>query len=320
MPRALVSVIVPCFNGEKYLAEAIQSALDQTYRPIEIIVVDDASTDRSAEIAASFGPPVRVIRNERNMERSWSRNRAVRESAGEWLAFLDADDLWLPEKLERQIAFAANNPDCGMVFSKACCFSDAGGVRRSLDVMGGKHSGERLDRLLVRMNFIPILTVLLRRRCFDAVEGFDDSTRWVQGCEDYDLWLQVANRFPVGFVDEVIALYRIHPGQTTGSARRMAITAARVRWRHMRRHPEVLQQKTREEIWEDRFLGLEAELLNARAAGRVRDALWLGTLMLCHPAMFCHPEWHLKWLSKLGRVVARRCGLNLDRSRSSAPR
>lgn len=106
----MVSVVIPCYNGAKYLRETIQSALAQTHPPLEILVIDDGSTDDSAAIAELFGPPVRVIR-QTNQGESVARNRGIDEAQGDWIAFLDADDLWLPEKLETQLAHQSTDSD-----------------------------------------------------------------------------------------------------------------------------------------------------------------------------------------------------------------
>ncbi|QDT34640.1 glycosyltransferase family 2 protein [Thalassoglobus polymorphus] len=103
MTKPEVSVVIPCYNGSPFLRETLDSAINQTHRPLEIIVIDDGSTDDSAAIAESFGAPVRVIRQE-NQGESVARNRGIDEAKGEWIAFLDADDLWAPEKLERQLS------------------------------------------------------------------------------------------------------------------------------------------------------------------------------------------------------------------------
>ncbi len=106
-----VSAVIPCYNGAEFLREAIDSALGQTYPPLDVIVVDDGSTDDSAAIAASYGPPVRVLRQE-NQGESVARNRGIDEARGDWIAFLDADDYWEPTKLEKQIAAAAPGVVC----------------------------------------------------------------------------------------------------------------------------------------------------------------------------------------------------------------
>src|SRR4051812_13046945 len=101
--KPTISVVIPCYNGALYLRETLESALAQNYAPLEILVVDDGSEDDSAAIAESCGAPVRVIRQP-NQGESVARNRGIDEARGDWVAFLDADDLWEPEKLERQVA------------------------------------------------------------------------------------------------------------------------------------------------------------------------------------------------------------------------
>lgn len=110
----LVSVVIPVCNGERYLREALESVFAQGHRPIEVIVIDDGSTDNSAEIASSFDSTVSVIRQQ-NQGPAAARNRGIEASSGEFIAFLDADDLWLPEKLDRQVAHFKAHPDLDIV-------------------------------------------------------------------------------------------------------------------------------------------------------------------------------------------------------------
>lgn len=114
MSNSLISVIIPVYNGEKYLAQAIESILAQAYRPLEIIVVDDGSTDGSAEIVQRFGEPIRYV-YQTNQGAAAARNRGVEEAQGEYYAFLDQDDLWLSDKLTRQMAAFAAQPDLDLV-------------------------------------------------------------------------------------------------------------------------------------------------------------------------------------------------------------
>ena len=114
-----VSVVIPCYNGAAFLRETLDSVLAQTYPPLEVILIDDGSTDESAAIAESYGPPVRVIRQE-NQGESVARNRGMDEARGDWIACLDADDLWKPEKLERQLA--AIDPETVCVHTEVFCF------------------------------------------------------------------------------------------------------------------------------------------------------------------------------------------------------
>ena len=117
--KPTISVVIPCYNAAPFLRETLESVFVQTYPPLEIIVVDDGSTDESAVIAESFGSPVRVIRQE-NQGESVARNRGIEEAGGDWVAFLDADDLWLPNKLERQIQVLRDAPE-SMAIHTGCC-------------------------------------------------------------------------------------------------------------------------------------------------------------------------------------------------------
>src|SRR5262249_59293001 len=103
-----ISVVIPCYNGARFLRETLASVLAQTLPPLEVLVIDDGSTDDSGAVAESFGPPVRVIRQP-NQGESVARNRGIEEAKGEWVGFLDADDLWNPDKLERQ--WQVGDPD-----------------------------------------------------------------------------------------------------------------------------------------------------------------------------------------------------------------
>lgn len=116
MNSPTVSVVIPCYNGAPFLRETLKSALAQTVPPLEIIVVDDGSTDDSVAIGESFGSPVRVLRQS-NQGESVARNVGIREARGDWIALLDADDLWSPEKTARQLEAVSQNPDCACVYS-----------------------------------------------------------------------------------------------------------------------------------------------------------------------------------------------------------
>src|SRR5512143_4014499 len=113
----LVSVVMPVYNGARYLRQALESALNQTYRPLEIIVVDDGSTDETSAILAEFGSRIRAIR-QKNPGSAAARNAALQAAHGEIIAFLDADDLWLPQKLEVQVAYLRAHPDVELVATR----------------------------------------------------------------------------------------------------------------------------------------------------------------------------------------------------------
>jgi glycosyltransferase involved in cell wall biosynthesis len=214
------SVIVPAYNAEKYIRTAIDSCLAQTYAAHEIIVIDDASTDGTAAIAESYPAPVKVIRLGRNSGVSVARNRGAEVATGDWLAFLDADDWFLPVKLELQRRCAAENALAVLIYA---------GFLRSV---GGKEVVARftpptfLAQALRYRCAIHTSTVVLSRRVFDSVEGFDHSL--VVG-EDWDLWLKLAAHYSTkafAAIPQPLAVYRASDGGLTANANRLFQTKA----------------------------------------------------------------------------------------------
>lgn len=173
-----ISVIIPAYNASSYVGNAIESALAQTYPPIEVIVVDDGSKDNTYETVSRYPAPVKAIRRA-NGGPAAARNLAAREAKGEWLALLDADDTWLPNKLERQIAWMTRE-NVGVVH----CFrvGEEGSHKVPAQVT--------FDDLWQR-NHVANSSALVRRAAFDAVGGFDED-RALISVEDYNLWLRMA--------------------------------------------------------------------------------------------------------------------------------
>jgi len=206
-----VSIIIPVYNGEKYIAEAIESALGQTYRNFEIIVVNDGSNDNSYEKIKPFLPSVKYIFQE-NQGVAAARNTGIKNSSGELVAFLDQDDLWLPEKLEVQVNYLLQNPDVGLVHSNMSYINEEDKPvepyfgRWQTDVSGWCFRDLFID------NRIAILTVLLRRECLDQLGFFNEKYASV---DDYDLMLRISRKYPIGHIDRELALYRIHGKNTS---------------------------------------------------------------------------------------------------------
>ncbi|MGA3131146.1 MAG: glycosyltransferase [Terracidiphilus sp.] len=202
-----ISVVIPSFNAEPFIATAIESCLNQNLRPHEVIVVDDASSDRTVEIAKSYPAPVRVIRCEQNGGVSVARNRGAEEATGDWIALLDADDWFLPGRFEAQIRCVEQNPEAKVIYS--------GFRMRELDGRERDSVAFPLEKLRNMMRYrcaFHISTVIMKRDAFHAIDGFDTSLR---RSEDYDFWLRLAAQFSMNAfasVPEILSVYRLTPG------------------------------------------------------------------------------------------------------------
>jgi glycosyltransferase involved in cell wall biosynthesis len=235
-----VSVVIAAFNAERTLAETLESIAAQTFRDIEVIVVDDGSTDRTAGIAAGF-PQVICLRQP-NRGPAAARNRGIAVARGRYVAFVDADDLWMPEKLERQVRYLDAHPEAGMVYSDAEVFDAASG--KTLCRVSDKcrlYEGDVLERLFLKC-FIPSPTPMVRRKVFEAVGSFDES-RELEMAEDWAMWLRIAARWRVSVVREPLAKYRIHCASITHSSNADALyeSKRKVVEQAVARNPERLE-------------------------------------------------------------------------------
>jgi glycosyltransferase involved in cell wall biosynthesis len=206
-PPFSISVVIPAYNAEKFIAETLSSVLAQTYPPAEVLVLDDGSTDSTASIAESFPAPVRVVRKT-NSGQANTRNFGVQSASCDWVAFLDADDLWLPDKLARQVEELARNPAASLCYTARTEFTQNGDVR-TLGVTVPVPPPSSIRRALFRnTTFLPS-AVLVRRSVFLDAGGFDTAYKIV---EDWDLWLRLLHaNVQFAAVPEPLLLYRIHP-------------------------------------------------------------------------------------------------------------
>ncbi len=197
-----VSVIIPTYNRAALVKEAVASVLAQSWQDLEVLVVDDGSTDGTAAALASFAAQIRLLRRASRGGVSAARNAGIQAARGKWLAFLDSDDLWLPEKLARQMAFLAAHPDLNL------CQTEETWVRRGVRVnqplshrkVGGRIFFASLERCLVSPS-----AVILHRRLFEQHGAFDED---LPAAEDYDLWLRLAWRYEVGLLPEPLIIKR----------------------------------------------------------------------------------------------------------------
>lgn len=209
----LVSIIIPCYNQGRYLASAVKSALAQTYKNIEVVVVDDGSTDDTAQVMGWFADESRVkFLRQKNLGPSAARNAGVIACGGVFLNFLDADDSIAPEKLERQLPVLEADSRIGFVYCDIAYMDENGAdieEKRNLTIADVRRvlSGDVFDQLFTG-GYFPPHSPLVRRSAFEEVGGFDPALR---GCCDWDLWLRLSGRgFTAQYLNEKLASYRLH--------------------------------------------------------------------------------------------------------------
>jgi len=225
----MISVIIPTYNAEAYICEAINSVLAQTYRDFEIIVVNDGSTDDTAQIIRQRFLNVRLFYI-KNSGASAARNFGISVSRGQYVAFLDADDRWLPEKLEQQIAqFDEDQP--GMVFTENLFFNGRGIIAERTDKRKKLMRGNIVRNIFLN-SYVVTSTVMVRRAVFDDVGMFEEEL--VVG-EDDNLWMRISMKYRVKLLDEPLVLYHLTEGSL--SRTRKNIMPA------IRTHIELLQKK-----------------------------------------------------------------------------
>ena len=215
--ETLVSVIIPNYNYAQYIREAVDSVLAQTYPSIEIVVVDDGSKDDSREIIESYGDKIKAI-FQKNQGVSAARNNGVATSSGKFVAFLDADDVWLPEKLERQIARFDADEKIAFVHCSMTLVSSGG------EILGEESDGQEgsvADEFLRFERGVVIgaaSTGVVLRKVFDEIGGFDKRQ---STAADWDFAYRIATKYKIGFVAESLVRYRMHGSNMHGNIKAM---------------------------------------------------------------------------------------------------
>ena len=213
MDKLLVSVVIPTFNRSHLLLRALDSVLSQSYKNVEIIIVDDFSSDHTVEMVKHFFKErqfekFKLIENEKNYGVSYSRNQAIKESGGDYIAFLDSDDEWLERKLERQMDFFKINSQVALVHGEEIWIRN--GVRVNQKKIHQKFGGQIFLKCLPLCIISPS-AALVRK---DILQEFDFFDEQYIVCEDYDLWLKITSKYEVGFIsDPIIKKYGGHEDQ-----------------------------------------------------------------------------------------------------------
>jgi glycosyltransferase involved in cell wall biosynthesis len=200
MPK--VSVIIPTCNRAELLRSAIESVLHQTFQDFEIVIIDDASRDHTPEVVTNFKDTrIKLIRHQVSQGAAEARNTGIMNSSGEYIAFLDDDDEWLPDKLQIQVDLLENSsPEVGAVYTNRFTIDRASGR-----VLHERNSKISLD--ISKGNFITTSSVLLRRKCFEEFGLFDKN---IPAVEDYDMWFRMSKKFSFELIEKPLIKYYIH--------------------------------------------------------------------------------------------------------------
>lgn len=240
MVAPLVSIVIPCFNAEKHVSDAIRSAFSQDVERLEVIVVDDGSVDRTVEVAESFGSGIKILRQS-NQGAASARNAGIQESRGQFVAFLDSDDWWHPRKLSTQLAHLQACAKCGAVFAtwlEACSPTDpswtallAADLANSHLELAAEHSGWLYSELLLD-SVIHTSSILIRRSIVDQIGLFDVGL--LRG-QDLDYWLRMSRVTEIHKLRATLSAYRLYEGSattrpTSANYRALVIEQALSRW------------------------------------------------------------------------------------------
>ena len=263
-----ISVVMPCFNTERYLKSSIDSVLKQAYPNIELIVIDDGSTDNSKEILKQYGNQITTLFQD-NQGPGPARNRGIEVATGEFIAFLDSDDYWDSRCLALLYA-ALKNSDAVLSY---CGWQNVGGAANKCQpyIPPDYEHNDKVEQFLKTAAPWPIHAALVRHDILLKVGAFDE--QW-STCMDYDLWLRIGTQWPIKLVEEVLAFYRHHSsGQITSKQWRQAMNVLQVKLNYIKTHPTLIQHLSEQRLKE---LTTEAYLK------RGYDAYWKRDLVSAH--------------------------------------
>ncbi len=248
----LVSVVIPSYNAARFVADAVRSVLAQTYPNLEVLVIDDGSADDTRQVMEQFASDARVhYHYQPNAGVSSARNRGIQIARGEFIGLCDADDLWMPNKLELQVPCFFGRPQLGVVYCKPLHVDVNDQPLETYQT--DRYSGKVSDTLLLG-NFVTGSTSLIPKECFDAVGFYDTS---LKTCEDYDLWLRISTKYEFLYLDQVTYRYRQWEGQVSISRNEPQFyeDAIRVKRAFLAANSELVSPSLVNEVWAGVFSG-----------------------------------------------------------------
>jgi glycosyltransferase involved in cell wall biosynthesis len=248
--KPLVSVVIATYNMARFLPLALRSALGQNYENIEVLVIDDGSQDDTQAVMAPFRSDHRVrYVFQQNGGQASAKNHGIREARGEYVAFLDADDMWVPDKLERQMPLFLRSSAVGIVYSRFAYIDEAG---RDLRIEGYDLYRGRVSGPLLIQNFIGFGTSVVRKECFARLGSFDEA---IGMGIDYDLWLRFSTQYEFDYVDLPLLRYREWSGQMSRNWRVRYLNGIAIMKKFLRTFPDAVDRRTVNEAWAHTYTG-----------------------------------------------------------------
>jgi len=246
----LVSVVIATYNMAQHLPSAVQSILAQTYENIELLIIDDGSSDNTQNVLEPFLKDSRAIyRRQENKGQAAAKNHGVFEAKGKYIAFLDADDMWVSEKLELQIPVFSKSKAIGIVYAKVMCINESG---EHIGIASNNMLRGRLSSQLFVRNNIGFGTSVVKKECFERLGGFNESIR--MGI-DYDLWLRFSTQYEFDYVDSPLLYYRIWPGQMSNNCKGRYLNGIQIMKNFLHNFPGVIDKKTEKAAWAYTYVG-----------------------------------------------------------------
>lgn len=232
--KPLISIITPTYNREDFLGQAIDSVLAQTYQNFEFFIIDDGSTDNTRSLVESYADPRIRYYHQENQGQSVARNLGLSMAKGDFICFLDSDNYWFTDKLEKNLNAFESNPEADIVYGDGVSIDEQGNEVSRVNMQ--RHSG-RIAHLMLKDNFVSMNTTMARRRCFDEMGGFSGKRRVA---DDYDLWLKFSARYNYLYIPEHMSYYRIMDDQISSDKVRRFATNEAIVLDFLRDYPDAV--------------------------------------------------------------------------------
>lgn len=283
--QILISIVMPAYNASLYIEETIQSVLSQTYTCWELLIVNDGSTDDTKDKILNYLSDARIkLINQENQGVAIARNNALAKAKGEYIAFLDADDLWHQTKLEKQVHYLHLFPNLGLVFTDYTCFNKKiSNHCLCSDLL--IYDKDELPKSLLVKDFIGILTVMIRADVIGKIGVFNPV---FFGTEDWDYWIRISHKFHIGFLSEPLAYYRVHALGISKNREKHLIEEFKVIEKHVL-NDVALSKKLRALsllIWQGKKLRYELQMRNYALSFKILKDIIINNF--CFPSNYIY--------------------------------